>query len=96
MLIGQYGKNAVIYGVDNSLPCHIDNIKEDFLFLGKGPADDLDDPTVTAEIKYSLNITKPKKKICLSFQYNCPNIFCKLMAWGSIYSMWKTEIKPSS
>ena len=39
----------------------------------QGPADGLDDATITAEIKYSINITKSKKKICLNLHYNQSN-----------------------
>ena len=33
--------NVVIFGVDNSLSSHTDNIKNNFLILDKGPTDDI-------------------------------------------------------
>ena len=36
--------------------------KKDILVLGEGPAYGFDDARITAEPKYSLNITKSKKK----------------------------------
>ena len=35
--------------------------------IGKCPTDGLEDSTITAEAKYSVNITKLRKKICLNF-----------------------------
>ena len=37
--------------------------------------DGLDDTTITAEAKYSVNITNSIKKICLSLFYNAANSF---------------------
>ena len=34
---------------------HADNKKKDIVILGKGLTDDLDDTTLTAENKYSIN-----------------------------------------
>ena len=39
------------------------------LALGEGPADGLDDTTITVKGKYSVIITKSRKKICFSFLY---------------------------
>ena len=73
LLIGEYGKN-VIFGVDNSSSRHNDNREKDVLVLGEGPTDRSDD-TTTAESKYSINITKSRKKICLSLRFNVVNSF---------------------
>ena len=44
-----------LFGVDISSSVHIDNKKKDILILGKGPTQRLDDdPTLTAESKYSI------------------------------------------
>ena len=40
-------------------------IRKDMLVLGEGPTNVLDDATMTAEGKYSVNITNFIKKICL-------------------------------
>ena len=52
-----WGKNVVIFGVDRS------SRMKDILVLGEGPTQGLDDTTITAEAKYSINIKK-RKKIC--------------------------------
>ena len=49
---------------------HVDNKKKEILILDKGPADSLDDTTLTAEKEYSINFTKQQKKFCLSLHYN--------------------------
>ena len=41
---------------------HFDNKKE-ILILGKGPTQGLDDTTLNAEKKYSINFTEKKQKI---------------------------------
>ena len=40
--------------------------KKDILDHGKGPTDELNDNTITTETKYSFNVIKSRKKICLS------------------------------
>ena len=42
------------FGVHMSSSVHIDNKNKDILLLGKGPAQRLDDTTLTAEAKYPL------------------------------------------
>ena len=37
--------------------------------------DELDDATITVDAKYSVNITKFRKKICLSLHYSEANNF---------------------
>ena len=44
--------------------------KKDILILGEGPTQGLDDTTLTAEKKYSMNFTKYNTKFCLSLHYN--------------------------
>ena len=44
---------------------HIDNKGKDILILGKGPAKELDDTTLTAEAKYSINFTRSNRKFAL-------------------------------
>ena len=51
------GKNVVIFGTDMSSSVHTDNKNKDILILGKGPTQGLDDTTLTAEAKYSVNFT---------------------------------------
>ena len=52
---------------------HVNNKKKDILILGEGPTQGLDDTTLTAEKKYSINFTVTRKKFCLSFHYNGAN-----------------------
>ena len=54
---------------------HIDNKNKDILILVIGPTQGLDDTTLTAEIEYSINFSRPRIKICLSLQYNGSNSF---------------------
>ena len=38
-----FTRNVVIFGVDNSLSSHTDNQKNNFLVLGEGPTDGIND-----------------------------------------------------
>ena len=49
---------------------HIDKKKKDILILGIGPTQGLDDTTLTAEVKFSINFSRSNKKVCLSLHYN--------------------------
>ena len=46
---------------------HVDNKKKDILILDEGPMQGLDGTTLTAEKKYSINLTVNRRKSCLSF-----------------------------
>ena len=69
------GKNVIIFGFDMSSSVHIYNNKKDILILGKGPAQGLDDTTLTAEAHYLINFSRSNRKFCLSLHYNGSNIF---------------------
>ena len=43
---------------------------KDILILGEGPAEGLDDTTLTAEAKYPINFTQSGKRFVLSLRYN--------------------------
>ena len=45
---------------------NIDYKGEDILILGQGPPRGIDDTTLTAEVKYPINFTQPRKKIYIS------------------------------
>ena len=47
-------KKVMIIGVNNSFSVRADNRKKDILILGKGPADGLDNTTITTEAEYTL------------------------------------------
>ena len=59
----------------DSSSVYADKRKKDILVLGESPTDRLDDTTITAEAKFSITITKSKKKIILSLHYNGGNGF---------------------
>ena len=66
-------KNVACFGVANSSSVHADNRKADILFPGECPADELGYAAITAEAKYSINVIKSRKKVCLSLHYNGSN-----------------------
>ena len=47
----------------------IDNKGKDILILGEGPTQELNDTTLTAEVKYPINITQSEKRFVLSLLY---------------------------
>ena len=49
--------------------------RKDILVLGEDPSDCFDDTTIRAEVKYSVNMTRSKKKICSSLQYDVSKSF---------------------
>ena len=69
------GKNAILFGVDLSSSVHIDNKNKDILILGEGPAQGLDDTTLTAEAKHPINFTESRKRFASSLHYNGSNSF---------------------
>ena len=70
-----WGKNVVIIGVDNISSVGTDNKKKDMFLLDEGTMQRLDDTTITAEAKYSINFLRPERKFCLSLNYNGNNSF---------------------
>ena len=54
---------------------HIDNKKKGIFIPGEGPTQGLHDTTLTAEIQYSINFSRPNRKLCLSVHYNGRNSF---------------------
>ena len=65
----------IIFGVDMSSSVHVDSTKTDVLILGEDSTQGLDDTTLTAETKYSINFTDSRKNVCLSLHVE---ILCKL------------------
>ena len=86
---GSLGKN-VILGAGMSSPAHIDNKNKDILILGKGPTQGLDDTTLTAVAKYSINFMQPRKRFVLSLHYNKSNSFLFVNGTKNISSKLKT------
>ena len=66
-------ENVIICGADMNLSVHIDNKNKDILILGNGPAQGLDDTTLTAEALYPINFTQPNKIFVLSLHCNESN-----------------------
>ena len=58
---------------------YIDNKKKDTLILGIGPTQGLNNTTLTAEPRYSINFSKSNRKFCLSLHYDGSNSFFLLM-----------------
>ena len=54
---------------------HVDNKGKDILNFGERATQGLDDTTLTAEAKYSIDFTQSEKKIVLSLHYNGSNSF---------------------
>ena len=55
------GKIVIIFGVDMS-SVHINNENKGILILNDEATQGFDDTTLTAEVTYTINFTKPKKK----------------------------------
>ena len=70
----------MIFGVNMSSSMHIDNKKKDILILGKGPKQELDDTTLTAEAQYSINSSRSNRTFCLRWHYNGSNSFLFVIA----------------
>ena len=68
-------RNVVIFEADMNSSVHTDNKGKDILILDEGPTQGLDDTTLTAEVKYSINFTQSNRKFCLSLHYNGSNSF---------------------
>ena len=71
----RFGKNVVIFGVDNSSSVHTNNREKDIFIFGKIPTDGLDDNTIKAEVEYSINFTEKQNKFWLNLHYNGSNSF---------------------
>ena len=62
---GNFGRNVIIFSVDMSSSVYIGNKEKNILIPGKGLAQGLDDATLTAEKRYSINFTKKMFKHAL-------------------------------
>ena len=58
-------RNVIIFGVDSSSSLYVDNIKNNFLILGKGPTFGMNGRFGSPEKKSSINFTKANTKFCL-------------------------------
>ena len=62
---------------------HVNNKVKNILILGGGPAQELDDTTLTAEAKYSINFTQSGKGFYTVME---TTVFCLLMVQKYISS----------
>ena len=67
---GGNGKNVIILGVDMTNSKHDNNKKKDFLVLGHGLLQKIDDTTTYTEKMYLPNFTLANKTFCKSLHYN--------------------------
>ena len=54
---------------------HVDNKNKDILIFGEGPTQGLDDTQLTAEAKYPINFTQPRKRFLLGLHFSGSNSF---------------------
>ena len=57
------GKSVILFGAGMSSSVHIDNKNKDILIVDQGPAQGLDDTTLTGEAKYPINFTQSGKDL---------------------------------
>ena len=72
---GEFGKKVMIFRVDMSSSVHFENKIKDISILDEGLIQGLDDTTLTAVKKYSLNFTKHNEKFSLGLYYNWANSY---------------------
>ena len=65
-----FARNVGTFCVCNTSSSHTDNWKNNFLVLGEGPTQGINDSTGVAEKKISINFSKANTKFCLSLHYN--------------------------
>ena len=74
-----FGNNAcrkvIIFVVDNSSSSDTENLKNDFLILGKCPTFGINGSFGASEKQIDINFTKAKTKFCLSLHYNADNSY---------------------
>ena len=84
----KWGKNFVVFGIDNGLFVHSHNRKIYILVLGESPTDRLDNATITPEVKYSINITKSIKKVFKLYVLIMPCTHFRVNPHSGNYRMW--------
>ena len=73
--MAEWEKMSLFFELDKTSSMHIDNKRKCILILGEGPTQRLDDPALTAEAKYSFNLTEANKRFILSLPFNGSNSF---------------------
>ena len=87
------GKNVIIFGADMSSSLHIDNKGKDILILGEGPTQGLDDTTLTAEAKYSINFSRSQRIYVYEFSVDYNTVDTSNIIDIHKYLMKKYDIK---
>ena len=72
---GSSARNVIIFGVDKSGSVHASNKTKDFLVLGRGLIQLIENTTIYAEKTYSPNFSAENKIFILSLHYNGDNSF---------------------
>ena len=62
-ILQTYDNNVIVFGVDNNSLVHTHNLKKGILVLYGGLTYGLDDTSITAEAKYSINFTESGKSL---------------------------------
>ena len=60
-------KMLLLFGADMTLSVHFDNKTKNFLIIGEGSTQGLDDTALTAETKYPISFTQPGKTFVLVY-----------------------------
>ena len=64
-----------MFDVENISSKYSANRKNNFLILGEGTTDDINDSVGEAIKSFSINFTKVKAKFCVSLHYNSVEIY---------------------
>ena len=68
-----FARNIVNFGFDGRSSSHTDNRKNNFLVIGEGPHDGINDSTGAADFSikiFGINLRKANTKFCLILHYN--------------------------
>ena len=84
-------KKNIIFGADTSSSVHDNNKNKKIFILGKGETKGLNNPLLTAEAEYSINIIQ--QKFILSLHYNESDSFLFVNATKIYQLKKKSEIK---
>ena len=70
-----FGRNIIIFVVDNNSSSHSENCKNNFLILREVPTYGINGSFDSVEKKININFTKVNAKVCLSLHYNAENSY---------------------
>ena len=62
-----YARNVLIFGIDNSLSSHNDNLKNNFLILGEEDTFGITENFGAPEKKFSINSSKANQNFAFEF-----------------------------